>query len=484
MHTLRALKGLLAIPVVAAVAGCTSLPVKPNVEVVLITSVSLVDAEKGVVSEPRDVFIRDGRIARIAKAGNRCQSAGCRQVDGGSKFLMPGLWDLHVHLEAYSDPKNPDLAPSKWYAPLAMSYGVLGLRDLGSRTDKILALRSAWISQREMGEPAPLLKVAGQSFSGKQPWGTFDHTLIPETPEQAGEMVRMQLARGVDFIKVHDFLAPEIYAAVTQAAVAEGRGVIGHLRPYSGPLESAAAGQRDFDHLPPELLAYCGPDGEAATNAFYDGWYAGGPGYYERSMTALYKPARCKPQFDALAMASVSVTPTLSVRAPVRARTFDAARRYLPYGQMQKCSDSKRFRDDAGPNLDAYLGMISNVVKELVSSEVIILAGTDGSPESCGVPGLILLDELQYLVDAGLSRQQALYSATRGAALKAGVPDHGRIVEGALADLVLLEGNPLEYLQTLEEPLAIISAGRHVSRAEILALREGAARYARGSAVE
>ena len=475
----NSLKHLLAMAGMAGLASCASAPAPPVSKGLLISSVAIVDTEAGAVSGPRDVIIRDGRIASISEAGSGCDGDICETVDGSGQYLMPGLWDLHVHLESYRAPEDPDLDPAEWYAPLAMSYGVLGLRDLGSRTDDILALRTNWTVQRQSGQPAPLLKVAGQSFSGKQPWGNFDHTLIPETPEQAGEMVRAQLARGVDFIKVHDFLEPEIYAAITQAAGTEERRVVGHLRPYSGPLESAAAGQRDFDHLPPELLAYCGPDGAAATYAFYDGWYTGGPGYYERAMAELYEPAGCQRLFEALAAAGVSVTPTLSVRAPVRARAYEAAQRFLPDPQMLRCTESKRFRDAAGPSAEAYAGVIAEVMQGLVSARVDILAGTDGAGESCGVPGLILLDELDYLVEAGLSRQQALRAATRGAALKAGEPDLGYVSEGAAADLVLLAANPLDDLAALQEPSGLISAGAYIDRAGVLALRERAAQYAR-----
>jgi hypothetical protein len=480
MHGLKILKRLVAISGLAGLAGCASAPAAPISKGLLISSVAIVDTEAGSVSEPRDIVIRDGRIASISEAGTGCDESMCETVDGAGQYLMPGLWDLHVHLESYKAPEDPYIDASSWYAPLALSYGVVGLRDLGSRTDDILALRAAWSAKRDAGQAAPLLKAAGQSFSGTQPWGgDFDHILIPETPESARQMVRDQIARGVDFIKVHDFIAPDIYAAITQEAVAQGSRVAGHLRPFAGPLESAAAGQRDFDHLPPELLAYCGPDGEAATEAFYGGWYTGGPGYYEREMAALYDPAACGMLFEAAAAAGVSVTPTLSVRAPVSVRTFEASERYLPSGYMAKCESSKRFRDAAGDDIQAYRDMIAGVVAGLAAARVELLTGTDGVPESCGVPGLILLDELEYLFEAGLTRPQVLYAATRGAALKADAPDHGLVAGGAAADLILLTGNPMTDLAVLELPAGVISGGQFIGRDGLLALREGATAYAR-----
>ncbi len=476
MRRLKTFGAALALQ--AGLASCSSsLPVQPAADLV-IASVRVIDTETGSVSAPQDVLVADGVVVGIRGAGDGCPSGLCEIVDASGQYLIPGLWDLHVHLEAYRAPDDPDLEPSRWHAPLAMSYGVLGLRDLGSRTDEILTLRNSWNAMRAAGEPAPVLKVAGQSFSGKQPWGNFDHTLIPETPEQAEEMVRSQLALGVDFIKVHDFLEPEIYAAITAAAVAEGRLVAGHLRPYSGPLESAASGQRDFDHLPPELLAYCGPNGEADTLKFYDGWYTGGPGYYERSMAGLYDTAGCRQLFDALAVENVSVTPTLSVRAPVRKRSFVAAQSYLPETMMQKCNESKRFRDDAGPSIEVYQDVIAEVMTSLKASEVRILAGTDGAPESCGIPGLVLLDEMEYLVEAGMSRQQVLDAATRLAAEKAGALNHGTVSEGSAADFVLLDADPLQSFAALEDPAGIVSAGRYLGRERLADMRKEATAYA------
>jgi len=100
----------------------------------------------------------------------------------------------------------------------------------------------------------------------------------------------------------------------------------------------------------------------------------------------LYEPAGCERLFEALAAAEVSVTPTLSVRAPVRARTWEAARRCIPDPQILQPTESNWFRDAAGPSAEEYNAVITDLMQGLVSARVDILAGTDGAPESCGVP--------------------------------------------------------------------------------------------------
>lgn len=471
------LAGLIGVSLL--LVACVSPPPTTPADLVL-KRVNVVDVETATVLMEQDVAIRGGRIETVQDSRDDPSMRGGQIVDARGQYLIPALWDLHVHLESFTPPDTRKLDPRRWIAPLSMSYGVLGMRDMGSRTDDILTLRDAFTSLRASGESAPLLSLVGQSFSGNQPWGAFDHTLIPQTPAEAAEMVNRQSARGVDFIKVHDFLAPDIYHAIVQAARAGGMSVIGHLRSFSGPVESARLGHADFDHLPPELLAYCGANGQRDTEAFYSGWYTGGPGYYEREMAKLYKPNGCVAMFRELAAHNVSVTPTLSVRAPVRDRTFTTAGRFLPDQQMKYCTEARTFRNAAtGPDVAAYRAMIGAVVRDLADSGIDILTGTDGSAESCGIPGLILLDELDELVNAGLTRAQVLRAATSGGARKAGVADAGAVAAGAIADLVLLSADPLDGFATLEEPVGIVSAGKFVGRGELLAMREGAAAYAR-----
>jgi imidazolonepropionase-like amidohydrolase len=463
----------------SVLTACLASPPTSPADLVL-KGVNVVDVETATVRVEQDVLIRHGRIQVILDSRDDRSLQSAQTVDARGQYLIPGLWDLHVHLESYTAPDAGKLDPRAWHAPLSMSYGVLGMRDMGSRTDDILALRDAFTRLRDSGEPAPMLRLAGRSFSGNQPWGTFDHTLTPQTPAEAAEMVKSQTARGVDFIKVHDFLTADIYRTIVQTARAGGMAVIGHLRSFSGPVESAALGHADFDHLPPELLAYCGANGERDTEAFYEGWYTGGPGYYEREMARLYSRGGCVEMFKQLAAYNVSVTPTLSVRAPVHERTFATASRVLPVEQMKYCSEARTFRNAAtDADAAAYQSMIGGVVRDLAHAGIDILTGTDGSAESCGVPGLILLDELDELVNAGLTRAQVLRAATLGAAHKAGVADAGDVSEGAVADLVLLGANPLDGFETLEEPTGIVSAGQYIGRGELLAMRDRAAAYAR-----
>jgi imidazolonepropionase-like amidohydrolase len=464
---------------VSLLASCVSGPSKAPADL-LLRSINVVDIETGTVLRDRDVLIRAGRIEEVRASVAARPVTAPRIVDGRGQYLIPALWDAHVHLESLKPEGAPALDPQRWHVPLSMSYGVVGMRDMGSRTTDILALRAAFAAKRAAGHAAPILFVTGQAFSGKNPWGSPDHLLPTETPDEAERLVRQQIDRGVDFIKVHDFLAPDVYRAVVSTARQGGMAVSGHLRPYAGPLEAAKLGHTGFEHLPPELLAYCGVEGQRETDEFYGGWFTGGAGYYERSMAKLHaiNRAGCPALFSALSTQNVSVTPTLSSRAPVRARTFAAAGRLLPPEYLQSCNQAKASREAvASPDVEAYLATVVDVIGELKAAEVALLAGTDGTPENCAIPGMIVLDELNDLVSAGLSRAEALQTATINAAQRLGEAESGVVKPGALADLVVLSGNPLEDFASLEEPDGLVIAGSYLDRKAVLALREEATQY-------
>lgn len=464
--------GLIVACLFAGLAGCGERPAPPETADLILRQVRIVDTAAGVSSAPVDVAVREGMIVRI---GDLEGWEAVRAINLSENYVLAGLWDLHVHLASNTLVGAGRIEPRDWYIPLSISHGVLGLRDLGSRTDEILALRQVLDEDRARGQPAPRLKVAGQSFSGRQPWGDFDHTLIPGTPEEAEAMAAAQIARGVDFIKTHDFLAPEIYKAITGAASTRGKRVVGHLRPYSGPLDSIGKGQRDFDHLPPELLAYCGPTGAQDTETFYAGWYTGGPGYYERAMAALFEPDGCAALFHEMAAAGASVTPTLSVRAPVSDQLYEAAQVHLTGADRDSC-DQARAASLSTPGEDrrAYEHMTSGVIRQLSAAGVLIGTGTDGSPRRCAVPGLILHEELRRLHEAGLSAAQVLDAATRVSARIAGAEQSGRVEEGYLADLVIVASDPLLSLGALDAITGVVAGGMFLDAVDLEKLRAGA----------
>lgn len=136
MHRLATWRML---PIAACLAAGPASAATADPEIV-IRGIRIVDTRSATASPPRDIYIRGGSITRITPA--RRSARARTRIDGRNKFVMAGLWDLHVHLESTPNPQLKPLDPMTWYAPIAMSYGVMGLRDLGSRMEPILKLRT------------------------------------------------------------------------------------------------------------------------------------------------------------------------------------------------------------------------------------------------------------------------------------------------------------------------------------------------------
>lgn len=463
---------LLLYAAIGVLAGMPSQTIARTPQTVIV-GVRIIDTQTGTVSAPTDIIIEGGVIADVRPLRRRSRNQ--TRIDGHNKFVLAGLWDLHVHLLSSPNPNLPSLDPATWYAPIAMSYGVMGMRDLGSRMEAIVELRTTFEDVRADGRPAPRLKLAGSSFMGPVSWGRFDHVYVATSPDDAARQVRTHVAGGVDIIKVHDFLSEDIYRAILAEAARQGRPVTGHMRAYAGPLDAIAAGQRNFEHIQPELFAYCAGDGQARAEALYAGWYQGGPGYFERAMAALYDPHGCTQLYQAMGAAGAAVTPTITSRLAPSPRALVAAESLLPPAHRKQC---KQFVEAmaAVPSADsaAFRAVVDKALVALVESGVNVLSGTDGVPENCAVPGLTLLDELEALVQAGLPRAYVLDAATRRGAAMAGVQDGGTVAPGMTADLVLLDGNPLDDLGVLEQPAGLVIAGRYVDGVGIEAMREQA----------
>lgn len=472
------MRGLLTVAVVF-VAGCTSDAELSDPFDLAIRNVTIVNIETGDVQEKQTIAIRGRRIAHIGATRSRIDIRAVEEHDGNGAYLIPGLWDMHVHLRANTPEGEVTLEPARWHIPLALSYGVTGLRDLASNMDDILALREDMKARRLRGEAAPNMSVAGTLFSGPQPWGFVKHGTYPETEEEARAQVRNHIARGVDFIKIHDFLAPDIYRAIVAEAVAQDQWIVGHLRSDYGPLASIRLGQRDFEHIPPELLSFCRAGGKDRVRTFYNNWFKGGPDYFHRQMVGLYDAEGCKALFAQLGTEGVTITPTLTLRKPVSEARFERAQAVLPTGHFALCEAGRESEQQTDPDVyKRYDAMMGAVVRTLADSQVTLLAGTDRPTYGCGVPGWDLVEELRTLVKAGLSHQEALSAATHLAAQKAGFADSGRIAVGAEADLILLTENPLKGFDDLDKPTAVISAGAYLSASDLQTLRKEAANYA------
>jgi imidazolonepropionase-like amidohydrolase len=385
-----------------ALAACSSN--HQSHRAIAIVDVTVVDVRRGISRPHIDVIVQEDKITSVAPTGGRLPSAAS-VISGKGRFLIPGLWDMHIH-EA-DDPRA---------LGLLLAAGLTGARDMGSDPQKALENRKRIESGQLDG---PRLFVAGPVLEGP-PSKPDNETWIIRTPLEADKAVGTLVALGVDFIKLHDHLSREVFHAVAVADAAKAKGLpfVGHVSEWITPAEASDMGQKSIEHfefLPKKCLALLDPKRSGTP-----------PGCDRASLDALMKT---------FARNATWLDPTAG------------AFRYFAPEQWEKIRSSYR---------DLAELMRANGVK--------VLAGTDqsGYLESKGsVPGRSLHEELGFLVDAGFSPVEALQAATTGPAEFFGLAASlGTVEAGKSADLVLLDGDPLQDIRSTMRIAAVIRQGR------------------------
>jgi len=199
-----------------------------------ITNVTIIDVRTGTAVPDQNVVVLGERIAAVGPASATPVPANAQILDGRGRYLMPGLWDMHVHLD------STDLAS-------LLRFGITGARDMAGDLEQLLTWRRR-IAAREL--PGPRLVFAGPLLRGGGPrTATESGPWIIRTAQEGRAAVDSLAARGVDFIKVHEDLSREAYFAIAAEAKATGLPFSGHVAAALTPLEVSAAGQRSIEHL-------------------------------------------------------------------------------------------------------------------------------------------------------------------------------------------------------------------------------------------
>lgn len=397
----------------------------------VITRVTVIDVNGGGARPNMNVVI-EGRV--IVAVGEKIVSPrGARVIDGGGKFLIPGLWDMHAHHEGTGE---ASLA-------LFVANGVTGTRDMGSALDFILALREKTASGRVLG---PRIIAAGPILDDAP--ATWPFRLRVHTASEARDAVRMLKQRGVDFIKVHDHTSREAYFAIAEDATRLKLPFAGHVPAAITLGEAIEAGQKSVEHLANFRV------------------------FTECSGGREYRPSLCAPLFERLAQRRVWQTPTLAfMRSVMTINTSpqEAAEHHIEYASPNLktlWADNQRASNVSPERIRAFLALADasrHVVHDMHQAGVGILAGCDGL-----VPGFCLHDELVLMVHAGLSPLAALQTATINPARYLGLEGSlGSVQRGMVADLVLLEADPLQDIANIRRISAVVLAGTLRTRPDL-----------------
>jgi imidazolonepropionase-like amidohydrolase len=462
----------------------------------VIRDVSVVHVESGTVEPDRTVTVRDGRIFSITGPGTPL--SGARVIDGRNRYLIPGLWDMHGH----ALPATPE-ASGEWWEPeyesafkLLVANGVTGLRDMWGTLEVAARVRG----ERARTNPAwPRVHTAGGIIDGPEP---FHPGLIAVTsPAEARWAVDSLIAGGASFVKVYSALPADLYREVVRHATSLDIAVAGHVPSAVRAADAAVAGQKSFEHLY-GVLEGCSSDETAliADNISYldeRAAHRSDPAddraYFQRLLSSQDDPL-CSDLLALLAELQVWQVPTLVAhRGVFRLREAEAADdprlAYVhPTAQAQwqpgSYDETRSFVDSDWDLRRRRWERILALVGEMHEAGVPILAGSDFHPTlAFTFPGFGLHEELELLVEAGLSPAEALRAATLNPALYLGTTDSlGTIAPGMAADLVLLDGNPLEDIRNTQSIRGVSVGGRWLNRGQLDDLLEDVADHYRASA--
>jgi imidazolonepropionase-like amidohydrolase len=462
MNWLRALAVVLCLCAACAALAADSTPTAIN-------HVTVVDTAGGPSKPDMTVVVAGDRITDVLAAAGAKPPAGARVVDGSGKFLIPGLWDMHIHT-FFGDwvPGGREVT-----LPLLLANGVTGARDMGSDLEPILLARKEIAEGRLVG---PRLVISGPMLDGEKT--PFPAVIVVKTPEDGRAAVRKLAGAGVDFIKIQSLVPRDAYMAIAEEARADRIVFAGHVPDAIRASEAARAGQKSFEHL---IGVFEG------ASSMEDALLKGPKG--PAKFLATYDPGREASLFELLAKDQTWQCPTLLWElGGWLVDVFDVSQ----YAEMRYAARSwrektwPRFKADMTKSyitdpLDVRKRFVEHelgIVARLKKAGVPFLAGTD-TPAGVGiVPGMSLHRELERFVAAGFTPLEALQTATILPARFLGKESaFGTVERGKIADLVLLDADPTADVRNTQRIAAVVANGRVLTRKDLDDILAGVERY-------
>lgn len=432
------------------------------------------------------MLVSGGRVLRVGPERSIGIPAQATRIDGRGRFLIPGLWDMHVHLAARPVMRVPSpaadfAAGAAFYFPYLLAHGVVGVRDMSGDLPTLVQ----WRREVQAGRrPGPRLVVTGRKL------GESGDPVVPGGPSPvrtAADVRRsVQLLRegGADFVKLEG-LPDRLYPVLMTAARDAGLPVAGHVPANLGVGYAGTLGLRSLEHLM-DVLTSVSRDSAILRRAKLDG-----PGWWDRfrlwlglidegdlqrrgmiRALATQDDSAAARLWQQLAASGTWMDPTLVANRDVKRMRPDtglaASTPSLLPAVLRRGEPTWWTRDTALARRASRREL--ELVGQMHRAGVGLLAGTD-SPGLARLPGESLIEELELLVSAGLSPAEALRTATVAPAEFLGARDSmGTVAPGQVADLVLLEADPLVRIGDLRRVAGVMVGGRYWSRPELDAM--------------
>ncbi|MEP0987929.1 amidohydrolase family protein [Ekhidna sp.] len=441
-----------------------------------IENISIINPNSGL-TENQTVIIKNGIIHQITPSLKLQLSDKNTIINGTGKFMIPGLWDAHVHFSYIEEMASsmPDLF---------LAFGVTSVRDTGGD----ITFVNQW-KEKSLANPtdAPRVMVAGPLLDGMP--NVYDGSDPSRPPLSVGlgsvtdvvDKINELDSLGVDFLKAYEMLSPEQFATVMILAKEKGLKVTGHVPLSMDVMSASNAGLNSMEHLR-NLELSCASNADelleqrrrllASGKGDRGGVLRSRIHQAQREIAVKnYDPNKAKEVLNVLAKNQTWQIPTLALSTGFTERywadsSWQESFNYLPASIEQQwlTNINELSKRKLTPFNEQYSDWLINMVGQVHEAGIDIMAGTD-CPIFFLTPGRSLHQELAILVEAGLSPLDAIKAATLNPAKYFGMENKlGSIQENQWADLVILDANPLDDIHNTRKINAVIKQGKYYDR--------------------
>jgi hypothetical protein len=436
------------------------------------THVTVLNMTGGPAKRDMTVIVSGNRISVVEKSQNTKVPKGTKVIDATGKFMLPGLWDMHVHAL-----RQQGLNTDNFFS-LFIANGITGVREMGNSPlsmSEVQHLRKEIETGKRLG---PRFFACGPLVDGG--FSGWKSTVVVTTEQQGRAVVDSLKKAGADFIKVYFGLSPKVYFAIADEANKQGISFAGHIPEGVSAKEASNAGQKSVEHFgDDEFFLACSSIElqlrQERLNLSRLQW--GTPEFQEKLrahnqlLLDSYSEAKAKELFSWYIKNNTWQCPTLIARYAgshfIEPSQSNQDRLKYLSGSVkgfwsENTESRKKYNNPATMELlkKRYKKELQSVAA-MSKAGVPILAGSDDLNPYV-FPGFSLHEELGLLVEAGLSPLQALQTATLNPAKYFGLTDFlGTVEKGKWADLLLLDANPLTNISNTRKIAAVVANGRY-----------------------
>jgi len=406
---------------------------------VLIQNTNVFDAKNAKLLNNKDVLIHNGVVKQIA-AANTIKQSGAQVIDGKGKTLMPGLWDMHVHMSSNLD------------GILHLAGGVTHVRDMGSNASLLDRVK-----QMHSGELiGPRIEIMSGFIDGKDPMAAPTGTLIASV-EEGKKAIQDYAAKGYQQIKLYSSIKPEWVKPLTEEAHRLKMRVAGHIPAFMTATKAINSGYDEITHMNMLALNFFGDTIDTRIPLRFSV-----PA--QRTASLDLQSAEVKALIALLKQKGIAVDPTVGVFEDLfTSREGEMAPRYKTIADHFPLNTQRNIKAGGGglpvpdgmdetyrKSFKAFLAM----TKLLYDNGITILPGTDG------FAGFDLHRELELYVQAGIPTEKVLQIATYIPAVYTGKSkEYGHIAVGSKADFILVDGNPVQNISDLRKRKLVFANG-------------------------